>query len=121
VHGGSRQALAIGFAIVNASPLFVSPDLNKRPLGKSAPVVSQEHQPNALLRTLQKLAEIPRRSNVRENGFDGFGVVVINGVNDGSRYSLVTAPPSPQPAESFHYDSMIVRMSNEYDTTFAGI
>lgn len=121
VHGSSRHALAIGFAMVNASPLFVSTDLNKRPLAGTPPTVSEENQPHALTRTLQKLAEIPRRSNVRENGFDGLGVVVVNGVNNGSPYTLVTAPPAPQPGDSFHYDSMIVRMANEYDASFAGI
>lgn len=29
--------------------------------------------------------------------------------------------PAPRPGEPFHYDGMIARMANEYDTTFAGI
>lgn len=121
VHGASRQALAIGFAIINASPRFLSPDMNKRDLSAAAPTLGQEPQPRSLLRTLEKIAEIPRRSNVRETGFDGLGVVVVDGVNDGSPFRLVTAPPAPQPGAPFHYDGIIARMANEYDTTFSSV
>jgi hypothetical protein len=121
VHGASRQALAIGFEIINASPRFMSTDMNKFDLSKHEPNFSEEPQPRSLLRTLEKMTEIPRRSNVRETGFDGFGVVVIEGTNDGSPFSLVTAKPAPQPGEPFHYDGMIARMANEYDTSFSSI
>jgi hypothetical protein len=121
VHGASRQALAIGFVMINASPLFVSPDMNKRDLAVYERVVNQEPQPVSLERTMAKVAEIPRRSSNRDNGFDGIGIVVLNGVNDGNPFTLVTAPPAPQPGDSFHYDSMITRMANEYDTTFSAI
>ena len=85
------------------------------------PVVSEEPQPRSLLRTLDKVAEIPRRSNLRENGFDGMGGVVVHGHNDGSAYRLVTSAPAPRAGEAFHYDGMITRMAHEYDTTFAAI
>lgn len=121
VHGASKQALAIGFAIINASGRFASSDMNKADLSKTARVFTEEPQPRSLERTLEKLAEIPRRSNTRETGFDGVGVVVIEGVNDGTPYRLVTAPPAPQPGDQFHYDGMITRMANEYDTSFSAI
>lgn len=121
-HGASRQALAIGFAMVNASAEFVSPDLNRRLLPPAAPPeVSTEPQPRSLLRTLAKLQEIPRRSNVRENGFDAIGIVVIDGRNDGSPFRLVSGPPAPSPGSPYHYDSMILRVANEYDTPFSAI
>ena len=119
VHGASRQALAIGFAMVNASARFVSSDLNKRASASTSFTVSDNPQPRSLQRTLTKLAEIPRRSNTRETGFDALGIVVVDGVNDGTQYQLVDAPPAPQPGDAFHYDGMISRMANEYDTTFA--
>lgn len=121
-HGASRQALAVGFAMVNSSADFVSPDRNRRSLtdGPEA-VVSTEPQPRSLERTLAKLQEIPRRSNVRENGFDALGIVVIDGRNDGSPFALVAGSPAPQPGSSYHYDSMILRVANEYDTTFSAI
>lgn len=121
VHGASRQALAIGFAIINASPRFASPDRNKFDLAQAGRVFTLEPQPRSLTRTLEKLAEIPRRSNTRETGFDGVGVVVVEGPNDGSPFRLVTTPPAPQPGQPFHYDGMIARMANEYDTIFASI
>jgi hypothetical protein len=121
VHGASRQALAIGFVMINAAPLFVSSDMNKFDLSERPAVVSEHSQPHWLQRTIGKVTEIPRRSSNRDNGFDGIGIVVVNGVNDGEPYTLVTAPPAPQPGDSFHYDSMITRMANEYDTTFSTI
>lgn len=120
VHGASRQALAVGFVMINASPTFASSDLNKGDLS-SGLQFTHEPQPRSVQRTLEKLAEIPRRSNVRETGFDGIGVVVIDGLNDGSPYTLVTDVPAPQAGDPFHYDGMIARMANEYDTTFAEI
>lgn len=83
VHGASRQTIA-RFVMVNASPRLVSPDLNKRHLAGTTPVASTETQPYALNRTLQKVAEIPRRSNVRENGFDGVRVVIVANECDSS-------------------------------------
>jgi hypothetical protein len=121
-HGSSRQALAVGFAMVNASAEFVSPDRNRRVVDAAHPPdISVEPQPRSLRRTLEKLEEIPRRSNVRETGFDALGIVVVDGRNDGSPFRLVTDQPAPQPGSSYHYDSMIVRIANEYDTTFSAI
>lgn len=121
-HGASRQALAVGFAMVNSSAEFVSPDRNRRALRRRIqPVMSTEPQPRSLERTLAKLEEIPRRSNVRENGFDALGIVVIEARNDGTPFHLVAKPPAPQPGSSYHYDAMILRVANEYDTTFSAI
>lgn len=95
--------------------------MNKFDLSKADRVFTEEPQPRSLERTLEKIAEMPRRSNTRETGFDGVGVVVIDGANDGTPFRLVTAPPAPQPGEPFHYDGMIARMANEYDTSFSSI
>jgi hypothetical protein len=67
------------------------------------------------------MKEIPRRSKSSEVGFDGIGLSVIDLKNDGGPVSIVTTPPAPQHGDSFHYDSMIVRMANEYDATFGTI
>ena len=124
IHGASTNALAVGFVMVNASPRFASSDNNKgKNTGSSSPALkfNKEKQPESVKRTLEKVSEIPRRSNVRADGFDGVGVVVINGANDGSPFKLVTDPPAPQAGHNFHYDGMITRMANEYDTRFASI
>ena len=120
IHGASSQALAVGFVMINAAERFASPDRNKGDVSGGL-VFTEERQPRSVERTLAKVAEMPRRSNVRENGFDGIGVVVINGKNDGTRFTLVKDAPAPQPGDSFHYDEMISRMANEYDTTFVEI
>lgn len=121
IHGASRQALAIGFVMINASPVFISADRNRHDMSTTPPLLSYEPQPKSLERTLAKVHEILRRSNVRETGFDGLGVVVIDGVNDGSPYHVVSGSPAPAPGSAFHYASMITRMANEYDTTFSTI
>lgn len=120
IHGASRQALAVGFVMVNSSSTFASPDMNKGDLSQGL-CRNEVPQPRSVERTLDKLAEIPRRSNVRENGFDGIGVVVVDGRNDGTPYALVTDSPAPQRGDAFHYDGMISRLAHEYDTSFAEI
>ena len=121
VHGASRQALAIGYVQVNAATEFVSPVINNRGASNGVFEVTRHKQPADTERVLTQIAEIPRRSASSVVGFDGVGVTVLDLRNDGSPVRLVTDPPAPQPGDSFNYDSMIVRMANEYDTTFAYI
>jgi hypothetical protein len=121
VHGASRQALAVGYVQVNAAEEFLSPVVNNRPLAQEPPQVTRHRQPADTERVLRKVAEIPRRSASSESGFDGIGVTVLDFRNDGGPVRIVTGPPAPQPGDSFHYGSMVVRMANEYDTTFAAI
>jgi hypothetical protein len=119
VHGASRQALAIGYVQVNAATEFISPVINNRGAVDGVFEVTRHRQPSDTERVLTKIAEIPRRSASSEVGFDGVGITVLDLRNDGAPVRLVTEPPAPQPGDSFNYDSMIVRMANEYDTTFA--
>jgi hypothetical protein len=121
VHGASRQALAIGYVQVNAADEFLSPVVNNHATTVEEAIVTKHRQPGDTLRVLGKIAEIPRRSNSSESGFDGVGITVLRLRNDGGPVRIVNDPPAPQPGDSFHYDSMIVRMANEYDTTFANI
>jgi hypothetical protein len=119
VHGASSQALAVGFVMVNASPTFVSPDLNKNLTSRT--VVSRHTQPAAASSIIDKVKEIPRRTSPRTTGFDGLAIVVVSLANDGSLVTLVSRRPAPQPGEIFYYDNMVTRIANEYDTTFASI
>lgn len=121
VHGASRQALAIGYVQVNSSDEFLSPLLNSRRLTAHEPVVTKHRQPEDTARVIRKVSEIPRRSASSEVGFDAIGITVLRVRNDGGTVDVVSDPPAPQPGDSFHYGSMIVRMANEYDTTFASI
>lgn len=121
VHGASRQALAIGYVQINASAEFISSVTNNFPLDQMEVRVTKHRQPQDTQRVLAKVAEIPRRSASSEIGFDGIGVSVLNLRNDGGPVLVEHAPPAPQPGDPFHYDSMITRMANEYDTTFSRI
>ena len=121
VHGASRSALAIGFVQVNASDSFVSSVTNNYPLTEY-PVRSTKHrQPADTVRVIEKVREIPRRSQSSEVGFDGVGISVLDFRNDGGPVTLVTGAPAPLPGDPFHYDNMIVRMGHEYDTAFGHI
>ncbi|MBX9979557.1 MAG: hypothetical protein K2Z76_08270 [Mycobacterium gordonae] len=121
VHGASKSALAIGYVQVNNSDMFISSVTNDYSLTENPIAWSTHRQPHDTLRVLEKVAEIPRRSKSSEVGFDGVGISVLNFKNDFGPVSIVSAPPAPQPGDSFHYGSMIVRMANEYDTTFGHI
>lgn len=122
IHGASSQALAIGYVQVNHSTRFVSSVQNSERLSEGLPArVSKHRQPSDTIRVLEKVAQIPRRSGKSGNGFDALGVTVLEFANDGGPVILVDTPPAPQPGSNFHYDSMIVRMANEYDATFARI
>jgi hypothetical protein len=120
VHGASRQALAVGLVMANAASTFVSPDLNKTP--GAAVVLSKHSQPAAAAAVVAKVREIPRRTASATEGYDGLGIIVISAINDGTTpVSLITTPPAPPSRDIFHYDNMITRVANEYDTTFKSI
>lgn len=121
VHANTNRALAVGFAMVNASTTFVSPDLNKFPLSEIPPVVSEHRQPHWAERTVAKLRDIPRRSALDGRGFDAFGIVVVDMPNDGREVRVVSDPPAPRPADVDHYDQMIYRLVHGYDTSFGAI
>lgn len=121
VHANTNRALAVGFAMVNASPTFISPDLNKFDLREFPPVVSQHRQPHWAQRTVDKLRDIPRRTANEGQGFDAFGIVVVDMANDGTPVEVVSAPPAPRPADVDHYDQMIYRLVHGYDTAFGSI
>lgn len=121
VHGASKSALAVGFVQVNSAERFVSSVTNNYALTEFPTRYTQHRQPADTERVIQKVKEIPRRSASSEVGFDGMGITVLDFQNDGGPVTIVSSPPAPQPGDSFHYGSMIVRMANEYDTTFSGI
>ena len=121
VHGASKAALAIAYVQINSSKTFISSVTNNHSLTDFPTRENRHRQPGDTERVVQKIKEIPRRSTSSEVGFDGVGITVIDLRNDGSPVSIVGEPPAPQPGDSFHYGSMVVRMANEYDTTFRGI
>jgi len=119
VHGASNQALAVGLAMVNASPTFISPDRNKI---QGAPVVTSHDQPRVATVAVEMVRnKLPRRSAGTGAGYDGLAILVVSAANDGSPVTLITDPPAPPPGDIFNYDNMVTRVANEYDTTFRSI
>lgn len=121
VHSSTNQALAVGFVMVNAAEEFLSPGRNEALGQGAAEVVNRHRQPDALQATLDKMHQLPRRSDQSARGYDGLGIVVVDMRNDGTPVRLVTEPPAPQPGDLFHYESMIRRVAAEYDSTFRRI
>lgn len=112
-HGNSKNALAVGFVMVNASPEFISTDRNKRDLSGDEPTVTPAPQPRSAQRAIDKVAEIRRRSGDDRAGFDALGILVVNLRNDGTPMTLANEP-SPR----FTYDDMIRRTAHEYSAAF---
>jgi hypothetical protein len=121
VHGASDQAIAVGFVMLNNATEFVSPGLNKHDLSIHPPVVNRHRQPAATMAVNEKIRELPTRTKTSEEGYDALGIVVVDCVNDGTPVTLVTKPPAPPPSDLYHYDQMVRRAAQIYDTRFAGI
>jgi hypothetical protein len=114
-HGNSRNALAVGFVLINAGTSFVSPDRNKFDLKTNASVVSTHRQPDDAIRVIEKVKEI-RRTSGGSAGFDALGVMLIEIANDGSPVRLARQPVSP-----FPYTDMVSRVAHEYAANFKKI
>jgi hypothetical protein len=120
IHANTGTAIAVGFAMVNASPTFISPDLNKHDLAVNPPVISEHRQPLWATRTVAKLEELPRRTERGgRDGFDALGIVVVDMANDGTAVHVVHAPPAPTPKSVFHYDQMLGRLIESYEDAFS--
>lgn len=117
VHGASEQAIAVGFAMVNIAEHYLSPDLNKRNR-KGDPEWSRHRQPKDAQITIEKIKQLPRRSKSGDLGYDALAIVVVDMSNDGTKVSLCSSLPAPQPGDIYHYDTMISRLSAIYATRF---
>jgi hypothetical protein len=117
VHGATDQAIAAGFTMVNLSNRYLSPDLNKKNR-VSNPEWSTHQQPREAQLAIDKIRQLPKRSKTGDMGYDALSIVVVDCPNDGSPVGLITAPPSPQPGDIYHYASMIDRLRHIYATRF---
>lgn len=117
VHGATDQAIAAGFAMVNITSRYLSPDLNKKNRATD-PEWSEHKQPRDAELAVDKIRQLPKRSKTGDTGYDALAIVVIECVNDGSPVRLVTSPPAPQTGDIYHYSSMIDRLAHIYATRF---
>ncbi len=110
IHGDHSTAIAVGFTMINFASTFVSPTNS----GKT----NIHRQPDVTNGVLSKLAELPRASKSGEEGYDAFGIIVVDCKNDGSPVSLLQASPAPGPDSIFNYERMIDRTALLFDTRF---
>jgi hypothetical protein len=119
VHGANDEAIAAGFIMVNASPRYLSPDLNR--LAGADPVWSTHNQPRDAMLAIEKARLLPRRSRTGETGYDAMAIVVVDMPNDGGPVSLVEKPPAPAPGDNYYYPAMIDRLRQLYTTRFQNL
>jgi hypothetical protein len=116
VHGSAEMAIAVGFVMINVSDHFISPELNK--FGGLVRVTDHK-QPRVTEAVIEKVLEIPRRATTSAQGFDALAIVVINCANDGATpVQVIQGHPAPEPGDPVHYDSMIGRVVQLYESRF---
>jgi hypothetical protein len=118
IHGTSDAAIAAGFVMINHGGQFLSSVSNNRSISEFGEVVNSHAQPGDTLKVLDKLEQIPRRTKQGEEGYDALGVVVVEGRNDGSPFSLVTSDPAPESGSNFSYDQLVHRLCAAYEARF---
>jgi len=116
VHGNAEMVIAAGLVMINIAQRFISPELNK--FG-GALRVTQHNQPRVTESVIEKVLEIPRRATTSAHGFDALAIVVVDCTNDAiTPVRIVDEPPAPEPGNPVHYDSMIARVVQLYESRF---
>ncbi len=121
IHGSADFAIAAGFAVVNVATTFVSPGRNKHYVADGDFAVTSHRQPDVTIRTIEKLKEIPRRTQPGTDGFDALGIVVLEMKNDGSPVRILSDSPAPIAGDIWHYDQLIRRIASLYATKFGNV
>lgn len=121
IHGNSPHTIAAGLAMVNVAATFVSPGRNDFSLSSQAPKVSRHRQPHEAQQVVTKLREIPRRSRDGEEGYDAFGILAVDCLNDGSPVRLVESAPAPQAGDVDHYEMMVHRLAQLYEQKYTSL
>jgi hypothetical protein len=121
IHGNSDHVIAAGLAMVNTASEFISPTRGNPGSKRGRVGISHHDQPKDAQGIIDKLREMPRRSRSGEEGFDAFGVVLVDCRNDGSPVRLVETPPAPQPGDIYHYESAVHRIAHSYEQKFGEI
>lgn len=124
VHGCHRGALALGFAMVNVAPRFLSPTRNEnKNLGPGDVAVMNEHiQPQAAHGILEKLSELPVRGQVLDApGFDGLAIVLVDSDNATNGFRLTDQVIDKRIQDRYRYDLVIDRVAGEYDRIYGSL
>src|SRR5260221_8359336 len=116
VHGSAEMAIAAGFVMINIAERFISPELNK---SGGALRITEHNQPRVTASVIEKVLEIPRRATTSTHGFDALAIVVVDCANDGvTPVRIIDTPPAPEVGSPVHYDSMIARVVQLYESRF---
>lgn len=120
IHGDTGGAIAAGYVLINCSDTFISPDRNRKRVRAGKFEVNPHKQPQAADRTLDAIMKLPRRSNDQENGFDAFGISMLQCANDGTPV-VIDSEANARISTIFTYGAFINRLAHLYATKFSGI
>lgn len=121
IHGDTNSAIAAAFVMINCAEKFASPSSrNPGRIKKNRLVFNEHKQPEAALKVLEKMMELPRRSDEKQVGFDAVGITMINCRNDGSPITINEAV-NAQVGSIVRYDALIQRLAHLYATKFGSI
>ncbi|MBU3693716.1 MAG: hypothetical protein FGM40_02665 [Rhodocyclaceae bacterium] len=119
IHGDNERAIAAGLVMVNAADNFISPDMNKHPLGSADEKLNIHKQPRDAQQVISSLRDLQRRSRVDDVGFDAIGVISVECKNNGEPVKVVASgEAAPIPEDDFHYARFVDRIAHLYSTRF---
>lgn len=120
IHGDTGSAIAAAFVMINSADDFISPDRNKGRIKPGKFVRNPHRQPEVTLKVLEKIMELPRRSNEAGHGFDAIGITALKCRNDGSPV-LIDSAVNARVAPIARYKELVARIAHLYATKFAGV
>jgi hypothetical protein len=120
IHGDTSGAIAAAFVMINSAEAFVSSGRNKGRVKAGKFVYNPHKQPEVALKVLEKVMELPRRSDERGQGFDALGVTMIQCRNDGSPV-VIDAKCNEHVAPIARYEALVQRLAHLYATKFSSI
>jgi hypothetical protein len=120
IHGDTNSAIAAGFAMINIAETFISPLRNPWPLAEHDAFVSRHRQPGDARSVVEKVLELPRRSDTTAEGFDAFGIAIVDCANDGRPVSRFDEP-LVSAAAGLAYHHLVGRLAHLYATRFHAI
>jgi len=121
INGSSERAIAVGFSMVNAAEVFVSPLMNKELIAPGAAVVNEHRQPAATQKIQEAFRRLRLRGTSSERGYDAMGMVTVDARNDGSPMTIAPEPLSVPPSDPYEYEMMIRRIASIYSNRFSAL
>src|SRR5258705_225867 len=101
--------IAAAFVLINCAAEFISSDRYKGRRRTDKLVRNLHKQLDVALNVLQKIMELPRRSDERSSGFDAVGVTMIDCRNDGSPV-MIDSAVNQRVTPVVRYDELVKRL-----------